>query len=157
MLGHLSTYLASWDVSTGVSNLLQPPQAEVVLGQLSMYLASWPAPTLTYTYTFFYTCTFIYTHLRVYIRIPYPGYYTITYKYIFDDERTHIYSTSTPICTSMGTSTCLRQHRTQEIMRSSHGLSGLFLTYLIKEEISSYIHTCYIIMLFTKWLANNYS
>jgi hypothetical protein len=28
-------------LSTGVSNLLQPAQAEVVLGQLSTYLASW--------------------------------------------------------------------------------------------------------------------
>jgi hypothetical protein len=28
-------------LSTGISNLLQPAQAEVVLGQLSMYLASW--------------------------------------------------------------------------------------------------------------------
>jgi hypothetical protein len=28
-------------LSTGMSNLLQPAQAEVVLGQLSMYLASW--------------------------------------------------------------------------------------------------------------------
>jgi hypothetical protein len=29
------------DLSTGISNLLQPAQAEVVLGQLSSYLASW--------------------------------------------------------------------------------------------------------------------
>jgi hypothetical protein len=28
-------------LSTGISNLLQPAQAEVVLGQLSIYLASW--------------------------------------------------------------------------------------------------------------------
>jgi hypothetical protein len=28
-------------LSTGISNLLQPAQAEVVLGQLSTYLASW--------------------------------------------------------------------------------------------------------------------
>jgi hypothetical protein len=28
-------------LSTGISNLLQPAQAEVVLGQLSMHLASW--------------------------------------------------------------------------------------------------------------------
>jgi hypothetical protein len=28
-------------LSTGISNLLQPAQAEVVLGQLSMFLASW--------------------------------------------------------------------------------------------------------------------
>ncbi len=36
----------SWEctplyLSTGISNLLQPAQAEVVLGQLSTYLASW--------------------------------------------------------------------------------------------------------------------
>jgi hypothetical protein len=30
-------------LSTGISNLLQPAQAEVVLGQLSTYLASWSA------------------------------------------------------------------------------------------------------------------
>ncbi len=29
------------DLSTGISKLLQPAQAEVVLGQLSMYLSSW--------------------------------------------------------------------------------------------------------------------
>jgi hypothetical protein len=28
-------------LSTGISNLLQPDQAEVMLGQLSTYLASW--------------------------------------------------------------------------------------------------------------------
>jgi hypothetical protein len=28
----------------GISNLLQPAQAEVVLGQLSMYFASWNQP-----------------------------------------------------------------------------------------------------------------
>jgi hypothetical protein len=28
-------------LSTGISNLLQPAQAEVVVGKLSMYLASW--------------------------------------------------------------------------------------------------------------------
>jgi hypothetical protein len=28
-------------LSTGLSNLLQPAQADVVLGQLSTYLASW--------------------------------------------------------------------------------------------------------------------
>jgi hypothetical protein len=28
-------------ISTGISNLLQPAQAELVLGQLSTYLASW--------------------------------------------------------------------------------------------------------------------
>jgi hypothetical protein len=32
-------------LSTGISNLLQPAQAEVVLGQLSMYLASWVLAT----------------------------------------------------------------------------------------------------------------
>jgi hypothetical protein len=31
------------DLTTGISNLLQPAQAEVVLGQLSTYLASWGA------------------------------------------------------------------------------------------------------------------
>ncbi len=31
-------------LSTGISNLLQPAQAEVVLGQLSTYLASWDKP-----------------------------------------------------------------------------------------------------------------
>jgi hypothetical protein len=31
-------------LSTGISNLLQPAHAEVVLGQLSMYLASWVGP-----------------------------------------------------------------------------------------------------------------
>jgi hypothetical protein len=30
-------------LSTGISNLLQPAQAEVVLGQRSTYLASWVA------------------------------------------------------------------------------------------------------------------
>ncbi len=39
----------SWEctppyLSTGISNLLQPAQAEVVLGQRSTYLASWWAP-----------------------------------------------------------------------------------------------------------------
>jgi hypothetical protein len=29
------------DLSTGISNLFQPAQAEVVLGQRSTYLASW--------------------------------------------------------------------------------------------------------------------
>ncbi len=32
------------DLSTGISNLLQPAQAEVVLGQLSTYVASWVLP-----------------------------------------------------------------------------------------------------------------
>jgi hypothetical protein len=32
-------------LSTGISNLLQPAQAEVVLGQLSAYLASWVSTT----------------------------------------------------------------------------------------------------------------
>jgi hypothetical protein len=32
-------------LSTGISNLLQPAQAEVVLGQLSRYLASWLTTT----------------------------------------------------------------------------------------------------------------
>jgi hypothetical protein len=39
----------SWEctppyLSTEISNLLQPAQAEVVLGQCSMYLASWGQP-----------------------------------------------------------------------------------------------------------------
>jgi hypothetical protein len=34
-----------YDLSTGISNLLQPAKAEVVLGQLSTYLASWRSPT----------------------------------------------------------------------------------------------------------------
>jgi hypothetical protein len=32
-------------LSSGISNLLQPAQAEVVLGQLSRYLASWDKNT----------------------------------------------------------------------------------------------------------------
>jgi hypothetical protein len=36
-----SIYSTPLDLSTGISNLLQPAQAEVVLGQLSTYLASW--------------------------------------------------------------------------------------------------------------------
>jgi hypothetical protein len=34
-----------YDLSTGISNLLQPAKAEVMLGQLSTYLASWRSPT----------------------------------------------------------------------------------------------------------------
>jgi hypothetical protein len=47
-VGHPSVLLVqiSWKctppyLSTGISNLLQPAQAEVVLGQISWYLASW--------------------------------------------------------------------------------------------------------------------
>ncbi len=40
-------------LSTGISNLLQPAQAEVVLGQRSTYLASWNPPT-SYFPVFFY-------------------------------------------------------------------------------------------------------
>ena len=41
----------SWEctppyLSTGISNLLQPAQAEVVLGQRSTYLASWAEPVV---------------------------------------------------------------------------------------------------------------
>jgi hypothetical protein len=36
-------------LSTGISNLLQPAQAEVVLGQLSTYLASWVTHLHRYT------------------------------------------------------------------------------------------------------------
>jgi hypothetical protein len=38
---HCSSECTPPDLSTGISNLLQPAQAEVVLGHLSTYLASW--------------------------------------------------------------------------------------------------------------------
>ncbi len=38
---HRSRECTPSDLSTGISNLLQPAQAEVVLGQLSTDLASW--------------------------------------------------------------------------------------------------------------------
>jgi hypothetical protein len=38
------------DLSTAISNLLQPAQAEVVLGQLSMYLVSWGEDMDIYLY-----------------------------------------------------------------------------------------------------------
>jgi hypothetical protein len=41
LLVHISRECSPPYLSTGVSNLLQPTQAEVGLGQLSMYLASW--------------------------------------------------------------------------------------------------------------------
>jgi hypothetical protein len=41
MLVQISWEYTPPDLSTGISNLLQPAQAEVVVGQLSMYLASW--------------------------------------------------------------------------------------------------------------------
>ncbi len=37
-------------LSTGISNLLQPAQAEVELGQLSRYLASWTGPVRSLIY-----------------------------------------------------------------------------------------------------------
>jgi hypothetical protein len=36
-------------LSTGISNLLQPTQAEVVLGKRSTYLASWAGTTVVIT------------------------------------------------------------------------------------------------------------
>ncbi len=41
LLGHHSRGCTPAYLSTGISNLLQPTQAEVVLGHLSTYLASW--------------------------------------------------------------------------------------------------------------------
>jgi hypothetical protein len=47
-------------LSTGISNLLQPAQAEVVLGQHSMYLASW---VVAHNYLLMYcTCTCTVAH-----------------------------------------------------------------------------------------------
>jgi hypothetical protein len=44
LLGHRSRERTPGYLSTGISNLLQPAKAEVVLGQLSTYLASWVRP-----------------------------------------------------------------------------------------------------------------
>ncbi len=44
-------------LSTGISNLLQPAQAEVVLGQRSTYLASWQTPLLGACSTLLQYCT----------------------------------------------------------------------------------------------------
>jgi hypothetical protein len=52
-------------LSTGISNLLQPAQAEVVLGQPSTYLASWVRTALVYY------CT---VYIAVYIQGPYTVY-----------------------------------------------------------------------------------
>jgi hypothetical protein len=41
-------------LSTGISNLLQPAQLEVVLGQLSTYLASWFTPPTPHPKASFY-------------------------------------------------------------------------------------------------------
>jgi hypothetical protein len=41
LLGHHCRECTPPYLSTGISNLLQPAQAEVVLGHLSTYLASW--------------------------------------------------------------------------------------------------------------------
>jgi hypothetical protein len=41
-------------ISTGISNLLQPAQAEVVLGHLSTYLASWLIPCIVSVHTVHY-------------------------------------------------------------------------------------------------------
>ncbi len=41
-------YFTLSDLSTGISNLLQPAQPEVVLSQFSMYLASWVPPVTNY-------------------------------------------------------------------------------------------------------------
>jgi hypothetical protein len=43
LLGHCSRECTPPYLSTGISNLLQPVQADVVLGHLSIYLASWVA------------------------------------------------------------------------------------------------------------------
>jgi hypothetical protein len=40
-VGHNSRECTPPYLSTGISNLLQPAQAEVVLGHISTYLASW--------------------------------------------------------------------------------------------------------------------
>ncbi len=54
VLGHRSWECTPPYLSTGISNLLQPAHAEVVLGQLSMYLAS---PVCPHFYTYTYPCT----------------------------------------------------------------------------------------------------
>jgi hypothetical protein len=47
LLGHRSRECTPAYLSTGISNLLQPAQAEVVLGHLSTYLASWHMMEMT--------------------------------------------------------------------------------------------------------------
>jgi hypothetical protein len=51
LLAHRSSECTPSYQSTGISNLLQPAQAEVVLGQLSTHLASWVSTEYTGLYT----------------------------------------------------------------------------------------------------------